>query len=148
MDSHGNGARTRLRHHPLVPSQYRHGGPWARGKRWYGLVVGRREKSILGLPLKIFWEKCPVVMTYHLKEGKMSWNHQVHVIGVSMREYPTLIRMGMLRKARKQNKTLLSGNGTWHSQHKLVVMAEQLTDQRMVWEGHPHQAKSSGGVKQ
>ena len=29
MDAHGSGggARTRLKHHPLVPSQYKNGGP-------------------------------------------------------------------------------------------------------------------------
>ena len=75
MDSHENGARTKLRHHPLVPSQYKGDGPWVRGKRGYGLAVGRRGKPILGFPLKLFWGKCSVGMTYHPKEGKMSWNH-------------------------------------------------------------------------
>ena len=84
-----------FRHYALVPSQYRCSGPWVRGKRGYGLVVGRREKFIMGFPLKLFWAKYPVGMTYHPKEGKMSWNHWVHVIGVSKREYSTLIRMGM-----------------------------------------------------
>ena len=27
MDSHRSGTRIRLRHHPLTPSQYKHGGP-------------------------------------------------------------------------------------------------------------------------
>ena len=72
MDSYGNGARTRFKHHPLVPSQYRGGGPWVRGKRGYGLVVGRRGKSILRFPLKLFWGRYPARMTYHPKEGKMS----------------------------------------------------------------------------
>ena len=27
IDSHGSGAWTRFRHQPLVPNQYRHGGP-------------------------------------------------------------------------------------------------------------------------
>ena len=62
----------------------------------------------------------------------------MHVIGVSKREYLTLIRMGMPRRARKQNKTLFSGNGTWHGQHRVVMMAGQPTDQWVVWEGHPH----------
>ena len=56
----------------LFPSQYRGGGPWVRDKRGYGLVVGRRRKSILGFPLKLFWGKYPAEMTYHPKEGKMS----------------------------------------------------------------------------
>ena len=54
MDTHGSGACTMLRHHPLVPSQYRSGGLWVRCKRGYGLVVGRRGKPILGFPLKLF----------------------------------------------------------------------------------------------
>ena len=38
-------------------------------------MVWRRGKSIMGFPLKLFWGKCPAGMTYHPKEGKMSWNH-------------------------------------------------------------------------
>ena len=75
MDTHGSGARTRLKHHPLVPSQYRSGGPWVRGKKGYGLVVGRRGKPILGFPLKLFLGECPAEMTYHPKEGNMNLNH-------------------------------------------------------------------------
>ena len=75
MDSYGSGAHTRLRHHPLVLSQYRGGGPWVRGKKGYGLVVGRSEKSILEFLFKLLRGKCPARMTYHPKEGKMSWNH-------------------------------------------------------------------------
>ena len=72
MDSYGSGAHTRLKHHPFVPSQYRRGGPWVRGKRGYGLAVGRSGKPILGFPLKLFWGKCLAGMTYHPKEAKMS----------------------------------------------------------------------------
>ena len=32
LDSYGSGACTRLRHYQLVPSQYRGGGPWVKGK--------------------------------------------------------------------------------------------------------------------
>ena len=53
MNSHGSRARTRLRHHQLVPSQYRGDGPWVRGKRGYGLAVERKGKSILGFSLKL-----------------------------------------------------------------------------------------------
>ena len=67
-----SGAHTRLKHHPLVPSQYRGGGPWVRGKRENDLVVERRGKPILGFPLKLFWGKCPTRMTYHPKEVKVS----------------------------------------------------------------------------
>ena len=91
MNLYGSEACTRPRHHPLVPNQYRGSGLWVRGKRGYGLVVGRREKSIMGFPLKLFWGKYSAGMTYHPKEGKISWNYWVHAIGVSKREYSTLI---------------------------------------------------------
>ena len=77
-------------HHQLVPSQYKIGGPWVRGKRGYGLAVGRREEPILRFPLKLFWGKGPARMTYHPKEGKMSWNHQVHAMRDSERKCPLL----------------------------------------------------------
>ena len=64
MDSHESGAHTRLKHHPLVPSQYRGGWPWVRGKRGYGLAMERRGKSILGFSLKLFWGNYPTGMTY------------------------------------------------------------------------------------
>ena len=101
MDSYGSGARTRLKHYQFVPSQYRGSGPWIRGKRRYGLVVERRGKPILGFPLKLFYRKCPAWMTCHPKKAKMIWNHQVHAIGISKREYPALSWMGMRRKTRK-----------------------------------------------
>jgi len=75
MDTHERGARTRLRHHQLVPSQYKNGGLWVKGKRGYGSAVRRRGEPILGFPLKLFWGKYLAEMTYHSKEGKMSWNH-------------------------------------------------------------------------
>ena len=30
--------------------------------------------------LGLFWGKCPVGMTYHLKEAKLSWNHYVYAM--------------------------------------------------------------------
>ena len=54
MDTHGSGARTRLRHQQLVPSQYKNGGPWVRGKREYGSAVKRKGEPILGFLLKLF----------------------------------------------------------------------------------------------
>ena len=54
MNTHGSGARARLRHHPLVPSQYKSSGPWVKGKKWYDLAVERRGEPILGFPLKLF----------------------------------------------------------------------------------------------
>ena len=96
----------------------------------------------MGFLLKLFWGKCPAGMIYHLKEGEMSWNHQVHVVGVSERGHLTLIQMGMLRKARKIKKnSFLSRNGTWHSQHRVVVVVGQPANQWVTREGHPQQAK-------
>ena len=63
-------AHTRLKHHQPVPNQYKGNEPWVRGKREYGLTIGRREKPILGFLLKLFWGKCPAEMTYHPKKGK------------------------------------------------------------------------------
>ena len=70
IDTHGSGARIRLRHHKFVSSQYRSGGPWVRGKRRYSLAVGRKGEFILGFLLKLFWGKCPIGMTRHPKKGK------------------------------------------------------------------------------
>ena len=44
-------------------------------KKGYGLVVRRRGKSIMGFPHKLFGGRYPTGMTYHPKEGTMSWNH-------------------------------------------------------------------------
>ena len=38
----------------LIPNQYRIGRAWVRGKRGYGLAMGRMEELILGFPLKLF----------------------------------------------------------------------------------------------
>ena len=72
VDSHGSRARTRLRHHPLVPNQYRHGGPWVKGKKGYGLAVGRRGEVYSGVHAQALlgemscWDDIPP------KKGKMS----------------------------------------------------------------------------
>ena len=105
MDSYGSEARTRLRHHPLVLSQYRGGEPWVRGKKGYDLAVERRGKPILRFPLKLFWGKCPGEMTYYPKEAKMSWNYWVHAIGVSKREPQSL--SGWECHGKQENKTKL-----------------------------------------
>ena len=44
-----------LKHHLLVPSQYRGGGSWVKGIRGCGLLVGRKGKPILEFPLKLLW---------------------------------------------------------------------------------------------
>ena len=50
LDVHESGAHARPWHYQLVPSQYRSGRPWVRGKRRYGLAVGGRES--------LFWGSC------------------------------------------------------------------------------------------
>ena len=72
MDSYGSGAHIRLKHHLLVPSQYKGGWPWVRGKRGCGLAVGKRGEPILEFSLKLFWGKCPAGITYLPKEANMS----------------------------------------------------------------------------
>ena len=57
MDTHGSGARTRLRHHPLIPNQYRSGGSRVRGKRGYGLEVGRKGKAYSGVSAQALLEE-------------------------------------------------------------------------------------------
>ena len=43
FDVHGSGACARPKQYQPVPSQYRGSGSWVKGKRGYGLAVGRRE---------------------------------------------------------------------------------------------------------
>ena len=50
--------------------------------------------------------------------------------------------MGVSRGVRDKTKSLLFGDEVWHSQHNLVVMAEQPADQWALLEGHSQQAKS------
>ena len=58
----------------LYPTYIRSGGSWVRGKRGHGLAVRRGKKPIMGFLLRLFWGKCPVGMTCHPKEVRMSWN--------------------------------------------------------------------------
>ena len=59
-------------------------GRWAIGQGFQKVWFGGREKngSILGFPLKLLWERCPVGMASHPKEVSMGWNHLMHVIEV------------------------------------------------------------------
>ena len=58
----------------LYPANTGRGVSWVRGKRvWSG--GGERGKPIMGFLLRLFWGKCPVGMTYCLKEVRMSWNY-------------------------------------------------------------------------
>jgi len=40
-------------------------------------------------------------MTYHPKDGKLSWNHYIHAIRVSKREYPNPYLDGNATKRKK-----------------------------------------------
>ena len=71
MDTHGSGACTKLMHHQLISSQYKSGRAWVRGKRGYGLAMGRREKTILGFPLKLFWGN--VLLGWHITQKREIW---------------------------------------------------------------------------
>ena len=57
LDSHESGARTRLKHHLFVHCQYRSSGLQVRGKKGYGLAVGRKGEVYSGVPaLALFGE--------------------------------------------------------------------------------------------
>ena len=56
----------------LYPANIGSGGLWVRGKRGYGLAVGRGKKLILVFLLRLYWGKYPVRMACHPKEVKMS----------------------------------------------------------------------------
>ena len=59
---------------------------WVRDKMaWFG---GReREKTYFEVPTwALLGGKCPVGMTYHLKEAKLSWNHYVYAMRDKERE--------------------------------------------------------------
>ena len=64
LDVHRTRARTRHRYHQPVPSQYRSGGLWVRGKRGYSLAMGRRKSLFWGSYLDSFgvmscWDDLP-----------------------------------------------------------------------------------------
>ena len=74
----------------LYPANIGSGRPWVRGKRRHEGMVwrwGEGKKPIMGFLLKFFWGKCPVGMTCHPKEVRMSWNHQVHTMRDREREH-------------------------------------------------------------
>ena len=51
--------------------------------------------------------------------------------------------MRVPREAKNKKKTTFSKNEAWSGQHRVMVMAEQPTNQWVVQEGYPQQAKSS-----
>ena len=75
MDTYGSGARIRLRHHKLIPSQYKSGGSWVRGKRVLWSDGGEKGGAYSRVPAQTLlgemscWDDMPP------KTGKMSWNY-------------------------------------------------------------------------
>jgi len=67
----GSGARVRPRHYQPIPSQYRSGGSWVRGKRGYGLMVGRRENLFWGSHSYSFGGD--VLLGWHTTRKKKGW---------------------------------------------------------------------------
>ena len=95
----------------LYPANIGSGGSWVRG---HGLAVGRgKKKHIMGLLLKLFWEKYPVGMTCHPKEVRMSWNHQVHAMRDRERESTHTVtgRKSHSKQTNKQNSILCLAEG-------------------------------------
>ena len=88
MDLYGSKAHIRLRHHPLVPNQYRRGRTWVRGKRRYGLAVGKNGKVYYGIPTQALlgemfcWDDIPS------KRRNDELEPLVHAMRDSKREYP------------------------------------------------------------
>ena len=56
------------------------GGPWVKGMRGCGLMVGRNGSLFLGSRPNIFEEECPTGMTFHPKarfsDSDRSLNHK------------------------------------------------------------------------
>uniref|UniRef100_A0A7N2KRB1 Uncharacterized protein n=1 Tax=Quercus lobata TaxID=97700 RepID=A0A7N2KRB1_QUELO len=91
MDTHGSGARTRLRHYPLVPSQYRSGGPWVRADRPVGGLVRTpipgqkqlREIQILKTIYSILLQNAESVALVSPWQGSVESRHQKKAIPVT-----------------------------------------------------------------
>lgn len=68
-------------HHPLVPSQYKRGGPRSRDSQ--GVVWWWREKSLFWVSNhNLFQEKCLVGMAFYPKEVVDDQDHPMHAIEV------------------------------------------------------------------
>ena len=113
----GSGAHERLKHYLLVPSQYRSGGSWIRGKIGYGLAVGRRES--------LFWDSCSiflggdVLLWWHTTLKKEGWVETTRCMPWGIARENTHIVVDKNATVSKQKKqSSLFGNGEWHSQHR------------------------------
>ena len=111
-----------------------------RGKRaWFGSWRG--ERPILRFLLGLFWGKCPVGMTYHPKEVKLSWNLQVHAMRYREREGTQTIA-GKGATADKQTKQF-SFVWQWGMAHKRTSGGRQVhPDQKKIVEGQNSKIQS------
>ena len=71
MDSYESGARTRLKHHLPITSQYRGGGSRVWGKRGCGLAVGRRGEPIWGSHSNFFGRN--ILLGWHTTQKRQTW---------------------------------------------------------------------------
>ena len=117
FDVHGSGACARPRHYQPVPNQYKSGGSWVRGKRGYGLVVGRRES--------LFWDSRSdsfggdILLGWHTTQKKEGWIRATRCMpwGIARENTHTVVdKNATMNKQTKQSS--LFGNGEWHNQHK------------------------------
>ena len=57
---------------------------------WFG--GGEKNRFILGFPLKLLWERCPIGKASHLKEVSMGRDYLMHAIEVGDEKAKSLSR--------------------------------------------------------
>ena len=72
-----------LKHHLLVPSQYKGGGPSIKTFRGCGLVVGRKEGLFWSSYQDFFWGSALLGWHFSQKRQAKGWGHLMHAIEVS-----------------------------------------------------------------
>ena len=128
LDIHGSGVCTRLKHYQLVPSQYKSCGSWVRGKRGYGLAVGRRESLFWGSRSNSFGEN--VLIGWHITQKRKWWVRTSRCMPwriVRENTHPAVDKNAMVDKQTKQFS--LSDNREWHGQHKWRWMGNWQTSE-------------------
>ena len=94
-----------LEHHPLVPNQYRKGGPSVKGLRGCGLVVGGKM-IYLGFPSRLLFGKMPCWDGILPRKGSRWLDHLIHTIEVSGEVAQVLIDSGKEGKAYSKIKQI------------------------------------------
>ena len=114
---HRTRARVRPIHHQPVPSQYRSGGSWVKGKWRYDLAVGRRGSLFWGSHSNSFGGN--VLLGWHTTQKRKGWvgTDRCMPWGI-MREDAHLVPDEIATVNRQTKKFYLFGNGEWHSQHR------------------------------